>query len=212
MIFPRSIAMPTRILLCSLLAAVWAVAGEKPAAPAGKDDPGLKQPAEPFTKNSLYQTDARFTTDAGRAFALGELRGRPVVLDMFFASCGFACPLLVSDMQAIRAKLPEAVRARAVFVLVSFDSARDTPPVLAQYRARRSLDEQWMFLHGSADSIRELAALLGIKYKEEADGTFSHSNLITILNSQGEIAHQRVGLQGGLEEAAAALATAIGRE
>ena len=162
-----------------------------------------------FSKESIYQIDARFTDDSGRSFTLGELRGRPVVLDLFFASCGYACPLLVSDMQAIRAKLPAGIRDRAAFVLVSFDVARDTPAALAQYRAQRSLDGQWTLLHGDDQAVRELAALLGVKYREEADGTFSHSNIITILNEQGEIVHQRYGLKGGLDEAAAALAAAV---
>ena len=52
-----------------------------------------------------------------------------------------------------------------------------------------------------------LAALLGVKFKQEADGAFAHSNLLTILNPEGEIVHQRTGLQGGLDEATAALAT-----
>jgi protein SCO1/2 len=162
--------------------------------------------AAPFSKESLYQLDAGFTDDSGRAFTLGELRGRPVVLNMFFASCGYACPLLVTDMQAIRAKLPAGIRARAVFVLVSFDTARDTPAALAQYRAQRALDGQWILLHGDDNAVRELAALLGVKYKQEADGAFSHSNLLTILNPAGEIVHQRTGLKDGLDEAAAALA------
>ena len=127
---------------------------------------------------------------------------------MFFASCGYACPLQVTDMQAIRAQLPAGVRERTAFVLVSFDVARDTPAALAQYRAQRSLNGQWMLLHGNDDAVRELAALLGVKYKQEADGAFSHSNILTILNPQGEIVHQRIGLRGGLDEAAAALAAA----
>jgi protein SCO1/2 len=157
------------------------------------------------SKNSLYQADATFTTDDGRAFTLGELRGRPVVLAMFFASCGYACPLIVSDIQAIRARLPAELRDRAAFVLVSFDVARDTPAALATYRVQRNLDGQWRLLHGNDDSVRELAALLGVKYKQESDGAFSHSNLITVLNSKGEIVHQRTGLKGGLDETAALL-------
>jgi protein SCO1/2 len=161
--------------------------------------------ATPFTKNSLYQADTVFTTDTGDAFKLSSLRGRPVVLTMFFASCGYACPLTVTDMQAIREKLPAAIRDRAAFVLVSFDVARDTPEALARYRAQRALDASWILLRGTDDSVRELAALLGVKFKQEAEGAFSHSNLVTILNAQGEITHQRLGLKGGLDEAAAAL-------
>ena len=54
---------------------------------------------------------------------------------MFFTSCGYACPLQVTDMQRIRAKLPPGVRERAELVLVSFDVARDTPSSLARSRA-----------------------------------------------------------------------------
>lgn len=164
-----------------------------------------------FARESIYQLEAGFTDDSGRPFTLGELRGRPVVLALFFASCGYACPLQVSDMQGLRAKLPAAIRDQAAFVLVSFDTARDTPAALARYRAQRSLDGQWTLLHASEDSVRELAAILGVKYHQEADGAFSHSNILTILNPEGEIVHQRVGLRGGLDEAAAELVAAMKR-
>lgn len=164
-----------------------------------------------FSKESLYQLDASFTDDSGHAYSLGSLRGRPVVLTMFFASCGYACPLIVADMTRIRDSLPAALRDRAQLVLVSFDVARDTPEALKKYREERLLDAQWTLLHGDNDSVRELAALLGVKYKQEADGQFAHSNLITILNAEGEIVHQRTGLRGGLEEAARALATLTGK-
>jgi protein SCO1/2 len=193
--------------------ATGAFAADKPACCQEKTAPKpdaccAAMSAAAFSKNSLYQADVTFTTDAGRAFTLGELRGRPVVLAMFFASCGYACPLIVSDIEALRAKLPAEIRERVAFVLVSFDTARDTPAALATYRTQRNLDGQWTLLHGSDDSVRELAALLGVKFKREADGTFSHSNLITILNAQGEIVHQRAGLSGGLDETAAALVAA----
>ncbi len=159
-----------------------------------------------FSRESIYQLDGKFVTDAGQPFSLGELRGRPVVLTMFFASCGYACPVQVTDMLAIQGRLPAELRGKAVFLLVSFDIARDTPEALAKYRASRSLDSQWVLLHGDDSAVRELAALVGVKYKQEADGMFAHSNLITILNAEGEVVHQRVGLKGGLDEAAAALA------
>lgn len=162
-----------------------------------------------YSSSSLYQLDATFTADNGQPFALGQLRGRPVVLTMFFASCGYACPLLLTDMQAIREKLPAEIRDQAAFVLVSFDSVRDTPAALATYRGQRQLDAQWTLLHGDDNAVRELAALLGVKFKQEADGMFAHSNLITILNPAGEIVHQRNGLKGGLDEAAHAVSAAV---
>lgn len=203
------------LALCSLLLCRNLLAGDGPAgAPAAAksccaaDRPGISSTSNIFSADSLYQIDARFTNDDGQPFPLGSLQGRPVVLALFFASCSYACPLIIGDMQAIRAKLPAEIRDRAALVLVSFDAARDTPEALATFRAQRGLDEQWILLHGDNDSVRELAALLGVKYKQEADGAFAHSNLITILNPAGEIVHQRQGLRGGLDEAAVALATA----
>jgi len=213
--------MKTNLLLFVLSAAATFAADPVPvpsecckadAAIAAKA-PGLccapALPAAPYSKNSLYQLDATFTDDAGKTFALGSLRGRPVVVTMFFASCGYACPLTVTDLLAIQGRLPAGLRAKAAFVLVSFDVARDTTAVLAKYRTERALDGQWTLLHGDDHGVRELAALLGVKFKPEADGAFSHSNLVTILNREGEVVHQRIGLKGGLDEAAAALAATL---
>ena len=195
------------LILTGLLAGTGVFAAE----PAAKPDaccPPIAAAA--FTRNSLYQLGVTFTDDTGKSVALGALRGRPVVLNMFFASCGYACPLTVTDLLAIQDRLPAELRAEAVFVLVSFDVARDTTEVLAKYRSQRGLDGQWVLLRGDDDSVRELAALLGVKYKQEADGMFAHSNLVTILNREGEIVHQRQGLKGGLDEAVTAL-VALGR-
>lgn len=162
--------------------------------------------ADAFTAGSLYQLEATYTGDDGRPFTLGQLRGRPVVLAMFFASCTYACPMIVADMSRIRDGLPADLRDRAALVLVSFDIARDTPEVLKRYRKDRQLNNQWTLLRGNDDAVRELAALLGVKFKQEADGQFAHSNLISILNAEGEVVHQRAGLKSGLEDATAALA------
>ena len=204
--------MKSSILLL-LLAPFLAIAAEPPAnvAPTpAKDACCAALAAVPYSRESIYQLEGKFRTDDGREFSLGELRGRPVVLNMFFASCGYACPLQVTDMQALRAQLPAAIREQTVFVLVSFDTVRDTPAALAAYRTQRALDGQWRLLHGDDPAVRELAALLGVKYKQEADGMFAHSNIITLLNAEGEIVHQRIGLKGGLTEAAAALVAAVG--
>lgn len=163
---------------------------------------GTATVSEPLTALSLYQLDATFTNDRNETVSLADFRGKPVVLAMFFASCGYACPMLVGDMTRIRESLPSEIRDDVALILVSFDTERDTPTALAKYRAERALAAQWHLLHGDRNGVSELAALLGVKYRKEANGMFAHSNLITALNREGEIAHQRNGLQGGLEETA----------
>ena len=91
--------------------------------------------------------------------------------------------------------------ARVGFTLVSFDTKRDTPAALAAYRLTHALSaENWTLLHGEADHVLELAALLGLKFKEDTNGQFAHSNVITILNAQGEIVHQQIGLNQDIKE------------
>jgi protein SCO1/2 len=161
-----------------------------------------------YTDKSLFQLDSVWTSDAGRRVKLGVLRGRPQVVAMFFASCQFTCPLTVSDMQRIEAALPENLRTNTDFLLVSFDTGRDTPTALKAYRAKRELSNQnWTLLHGEPDDVRELAALLGVIYRKDANGDFAHSNVITVLNAEGEIVYQQPGLNLPTDEIVAKLKT-----
>lgn len=186
---------------------------EKPACCAvpAKPEPAsccsTKEPlaaAVPLSDRSLYQLDATWTDDAGQDVSLSTLRGQSVVVAMFFASCEYACPVLVSDMQRLRALMPESTRAGTRFVLVTFDTARDTPAVLKAYRERAALDAGWTLLRGDDAAVQELAMLLGVKFKQDARGQFAHSNVITILNADGEVVHQHAGLMGDVSEAAKA--------
>lgn len=180
--------LPLLVLLPALLPA------EAPA-PAAGGSCCSERAAGTYSRDSLYQMESSFENDEGKPVALGSLRGRPVVLVMFYSSCTYACPLLLADVMRLRETLPAAERGQASYVFVSFDVERDTPASLRQFRETRSLDGSWQLLHGNDAAVRELAALLGVKYVREKDGTFSHSNLITLLNREGEIAHQQTGLQ-----------------
>ena len=98
-------------------------------------------------------------------------------------------------MKNIEAALPENLRTNVGFTLISFDSTRDTPAALKAYRAKRELSNQnWTLLRGEPDDVRELAALLGVIYRQDAKGDFAHSNVITVLNAEGEIVFQQSGV------------------
>ena len=72
-----------------------------------------------FTDKSIYQVESIWTTDEAKQLKLGELRGRPQVVAMFFTSCQFACPIIVNDLKRIEASLPPELAARVGFTLVS---------------------------------------------------------------------------------------------
>jgi protein SCO1/2 len=161
----------------------------------------------PFSGGSIYQVGGAWIDDAGQPMSLAELRGRPVVIAMFYTRCGFACPLIVAQMQRIRAALPEAERARTSFVLVSFDSKGDSVADLRAYRNTFRLPvEGWTLLRGPADDVRNLAMALGFAYTRDSRGQYTHSTQITVLNSGGEIVLQQKGLNGDINAMTAAVA------
>jgi len=106
--------------------------------------------AAALSDRSIYQSATTWTNDTGQEIKLASLQGRPVVLAMFFARCEYACPIIVHDMGRIRDALPANARADTQFVLVSFDSVRDTPAALRAYRARAQLPvANWTLLRGA---------------------------------------------------------------
>jgi protein SCO1 len=205
--------MKTLIIGCLTLHLAVAAWADEPAA---KELPPCCQqelaPGKPLTDGSLYQLESKWTSDVGREIRLGVLRGKPQVVVMFFATCEFACPILLYEMKRLETALSEQVRDEVGFVLVTFDSQRDTVAALHAYREKQNLSpKRWTLLRGEPDDVRELAALLGINYQRDARGQFAHSNIITLLNREGEIVHQVNGLNTSVEEPAKIL-TRLTRE
>jgi protein SCO1/2 len=181
--------------LAATLMAGCATPSPTPSCCVKPETPGV------FTDKSIYQTESHWTTDQQKQIKLNDLAGHPQVVAKFFANCNFACPIIVNDMKRIEAALPAELRAQVRFTLVTFDTKRDTPVALAQYRQAHHLPpDHWTLLHGQPDDVLELALLLGLKFKADANGQFSHSNVITILNAQGEIIHQQTGLNQDIRE------------
>jgi protein SCO1/2 len=155
--------------------------------------------AEPASGDSLYHLHSVWQTQSGQKIQLKTLQGHPVVIAMAYTSCQSSCPVIVEEMKQIESHLKKKEDVR--FLFASFDSKRDTPEQLKKFAEQRKLDlNHWILLHGSKNSVQELAAALGLKYKEDAQGEFDHSNMITILDSKGVIHFQQVGLNKGQDE------------
>lgn len=138
---------------------------------------------------SLHDFETVFQDQDGKRTTLAELKGQPVLITMFYGTCTYACPLLVSRMRRLEAKLPPEVKKRMRMVLVTFDPARDTVPELKKLKQRYAPDDtRWSFLRvDDADAVRELAAILGTKYRFMPDGTINHSSVITLLDERGVV-------------------------
>jgi protein SCO1/2 len=148
--------------------------------------------------DSLYVLDVTFIDQHGTKRGLDVHEGRPVLLAMFYATCPSACPRLIADVLRVLAKLSDDERREVRVVLVSLDPERDTPAVLTAVIHARGLDaERTTLMTAAAADTRALAALLGVKYRDDGRGAIDHSSRIVVLDRQGRIVGRRDGLGGG---------------
>lgn len=187
-------------------APVEAVGGEGEEGAACPHHSGAAPGGEAFSTTSVFHLEHPFVDTTGATRHLRELRGHPAVVVMFYAGCTTACPILFADGERLEGLLPEDVRSEVRFVYVTIDPARDTPEVLGAYASRRGLDlERWSLWQGSEEHTRALAAVLGVQYRADGEGSFSHTSRLALLDAEGNIVGSVDGLKQPMEGAAAKL-------
>jgi protein SCO1/2 len=167
---------------------------QKPLLCCVKPDRPSAKAALPLAPNSLYQLPGSWQTASGRSMKLEQLSGKIQVVAMIFTHCGYACPRLVDNMQAIETNLDPSLRDKVGFVLISFDPARDSSAQLAAFARQKQLSSSWTLMRGSEEQVRELAILLGLQYNSLPGGNFDHSNAITLLDENGRVMRRLDGL------------------
>lgn len=144
---------------------------------------------------SIYNLPSTWTTQDGKDIELKELRGEVLVMVMIYTSCKASCPRLVADMREIQKKVPAEKNNDVKYVFVSIDPEVDTPERLKAFAKENQMDtKQWLFLRGSKENTREFAAVLAFNYKRISPMDFSHSNIISVFDKEGVLAHQKEGL------------------
>lgn len=187
--------------------------GAKPPAAAraiatgSSDDPthAMLPPTDVVQGASIYPLKVSLVDHAGSTIGLDVWKGKVVLISMFYTSCPHACPTLIAHLKQVEAALSPAARSETRILLVSFDPEHDTLDVLRAMPSKHQVDStRWSFATAKDETIREVAAVLGIKYRQ-ADGSFNHSSVITLLDREGKIDMR----SDGLEDATTALAARI---
>ena len=148
----------------------------------------------PKGQNSIYQVAGTWTNQDKKTITLNDLRGKVQVLAMVFTHCLAACPRITGDIKTIESQISPGKLDKVGFVLVSFDAERDTASQLKSFYNKMNLDEHWNLLHGNEEQVRALSVLLNVSYKKGQDGIYAHSNIITVLDTSGNIQFQQEGL------------------
>jgi protein SCO1/2 len=154
-----------------------------------------KQATKEISDMSVFNLTSTWTNQNNETVHLKDLKGDVLVMVMIYTSCKAACPRLVADMRNIEARLPESTKGKVKMVFVSIDPNTDTPERLKAFAKENLMDQDpWEFLRSTEDNTREFAAVLAVNYKKISPMDFSHSNIISVFNAEGEMVFQQEGL------------------
>jgi protein SCO1 len=136
------------------------------------------------------------TNHDGKRFALKSLRGKTLAITFIFASCTDTCPLLTAKMAGIQNRLASDFGSKVFFVSITVDPERDTPEVLKRYaEAHKANPAGWAFLTGTSGEIREVAKRYGIYYKKTPRGDVDHTFLTSLVDHNGTLRVQYMGVK-----------------
>ena len=156
---------------------------------------GSDQNVGPLLGLSIFHLPSDWITQDNESIKLKDLRGNVLVMVMIYTSCQASCPRLVADMRSIESKIPGKFKEKVKLLLVSIDPKNDTPESLKKFAIDNKMaGDQWMFLNGTEEDVREFAMVLGFKYKKISPIDFSHSNIISVFNHEGVLTYQKNGL------------------
>lgn len=160
-----------------------------------------ESPSEPYAfsdtlpEMSIYHLPGVWTDQDSNQFELEELRGKVLVMVMIYTSCQAACPRLIADMRRIEEEVPDEYGNDVQYIMVSIDPETDTPSRLKAFAAENQMtDDRWMFIRSSIELTREFATVLAVNYKRISPIDFSHSNIISVFDREGEMVYQQEGL------------------
>lgn len=110
--------------------------------------------------------DCSLIDQQGRAFQLGDFKGRVLALTFIFTRCPLPnfCPLMNQHLASAQRELKAASTPVNWHLLsISLDPEYDTPERLATYASAYSPDsERWTFATGRVDDIRKFGATFGL--------------------------------------------------
>jgi protein SCO1 len=89
------------------------------------------------------------------------IKGRVVMINFFFTSCGDTCPLVTENLRAVQDLLGERVGRDIFMYSVSLQPELETPAILKAYAANWDVRPGWRFLTGQPADLDHLRRILG---------------------------------------------------
>ena len=135
-----------------------------------------------------YFPNVILTTQDGQKvhFYDDVLKGKSVVIDMIYTSCGYACPLETARLAQVQKTLGDRVGKDIFFYSITIDPAHDTPKVLKAYMEKYHIGPGWTFLTGKKSDIEMIGKKLGLWNNDpDPNNPDGHTPSVLIGNEPG---------------------------
>ncbi len=148
------------------------------------------QEADAAAKN--YFTDVVLVNQSGEKlrFYSDLIKGRVVIINVFFSSCHGSCPVMMRTFQKLQDWLGERLGKDAYLISMSVDPNMDTPEKLKEYAAQLKARPGWHFVTGEKKSLELALRKIG-QYVEVRE---DHSNIFIVGNEATRLWKKAFGL------------------
>jgi protein SCO1/2 len=139
--------------------------------------------------------DVELVKSDGSPISLRAYEGKPLLISMIFTSCHHVCPSTTQFLREVVRKARSALGPDSFQVVsIGFDTARDTPERMEQFRKSTGVSEKnWDFLAADAEAIAALTEQLGFIYYPSPRG-FDHLVQTTVVDASGSVYRQVYGM------------------
>lgn len=131
--------------------------------------------------------DISFVDQFGHERQLASLRGRHVLLHVFYGSCLTICPIVIEELREVYSNLSAAQRSKLVIMSISVDSLRDTTERLLDLWREEGAFAGWIMAQPADNSIDRVTKEFGIWVFTKSDGTINHSADLFLIDPAGRI-------------------------
>ena len=119
--------------------------------------------------------------------SLGQFKGKVVGVNFIYTSCVLPqfCYRVANHFGVVRDRFKDRMGKDLVLLTITFDPARDTPDVLAQYAKQWKADAKtWHFMTGNSADVEKVCGLFGVDFFAD-EGLMSHSVRTAVIDRQG---------------------------
>ncbi len=136
------------------------------------------------------------------------IKDKITLLAMVYTHCPDICPMTTHNMQLIEERLPENLKSKIKFVIISFDPNRDSPSVLKKFAEIRNITfDNWILLTGDEQNTKEVMLKFDIKafpsdssyINGELSYSMIHTDRISLIDQDGKLRANYKGSTANLD-------------